>query len=137
MIKMAEMLGLGPAAAGPGEVAPGEQPPAQGGGEESDWHEPFPKHPDHGGEKKPGHAPSKEEGAGAPKDRAPVGQPIGKLPSKATTHVARTPMPPGAINAKGQQKVIDPKTGKTRFIDRKQGMVQSPTGVPVKPPSRT
>jgi hypothetical protein len=45
-------------------------------------------------------------------------------------------MPPGAINAKGQQKVVDPKTGKTRFIDRKQGMVQSPTGVPVKPPSR-
>jgi len=64
-----------------------------------------------------------------------IGQPIGKLSAKHTTeHVARTPMPPGAINAQGQQKVTDPKTGKTRWIDRKQGMVQSPTGVPIKPP---
>lgn len=45
-------------------------------------------------------------------------------------------MPPGAINAKGQKKVIDPKTGRVRFIDMKNGMVQSPTGVPVKPESR-
>lgn len=45
-------------------------------------------------------------------------------------------MPPGGVNAKGQQKVIDPKTGKTRWIDRKSGMVQSATGVPVKPPKR-
>lgn len=45
-------------------------------------------------------------------------------------------MPPGAVNAKGQQKVIDPKTGKTRWIDRKQGMVQSATGVPIKSPKR-
>jgi hypothetical protein len=66
-----------------------------------------------------------------------IGQPIGKLSSKHTTeHVARTPMPAGAINANGQQKVIDPKTGKTRWIDRKQGMVQSSTGVPVKSPTR-
>jgi hypothetical protein len=136
MIKMAEMLGLSGGGASAEEVVCGQDSGQPAAGSESDWNEPFPKHPDHGGEKKPGHAPSKEEGAGAPKDRAPVGQPIGKLPSKATTHVARTPMPPGAINAKGQQKVIDPKTGKTRFIDRKQGMVQSSTGVPVKPPSR-
>lgn len=66
-----------------------------------------------------------------------IGQPIGKLSAKHTTeHVARTPTPPGAINAKGQQKVIDPKTGKTRWIDRKQGMVQSTTGVPIKSPKR-
>lgn len=45
-------------------------------------------------------------------------------------------MPAGAVNVKGQQKVIDPKTGDTRFIDRKQGMVQSTTGVPIKPPSK-
>lgn len=58
---------------------------------------------------------------------------MAKLPTKQTTaHVAKTPLPPGAINAKGQQKVIDPVTGKTRFIDRKAGMVMSPTGVPVK-----
>jgi hypothetical protein len=45
-------------------------------------------------------------------------------------------MPPGAVNAKGQQKVIDPKTGKTRWIDRKQGMVQNAVGVPIKPPKK-
>lgn len=71
-----------------------------------------------------------------PHSTKPVGQPIGKLPSKATQHVARTTMAPGSINIKGQQKVIDPKTGETRWIDRKQGMVQSPTGVPIKPPKR-
>jgi len=66
-----------------------------------------------------------------------IGQPIGKLSAKHTTeHVARTPMPPGAINAQGQQKVLDLKTGKTRWIDRKQGMVQSATGIPIKSPSR-
>ena len=124
MIKMAEMLGLG-AAEAPMEPAQEAGQPAQ-----SEWHDPFPKHPDHGGEEKPGHSPSAKEGDGK------IGQPIGKLPSKATQHVARTPLPPGSINAKGQQKVIDPKTGKTRFIDRKQGMVQSSTGVPVKPPGR-
>jgi hypothetical protein len=41
-------------------------------------------------------------------------------------------MAPGAVNAKGQKKVIDPKTGKTRWIDIKEGKVLSPTGVPVK-----
>lgn len=101
-----------------------------------EWAEPFPVHPDQGGEQKPGHAAPSEGAAGAGKSSAPIGQPIGKLPQKGTKHVARTPLPPGAINAKGQQKVIDPKTGDTRFIDRKKGMVQSPTGVPIKPPSR-
>lgn len=62
---------------------------------------------------------------------------VGKLSAKhATKHVARTPIPPGGVNAKGQKKVTDPKTGKIRFIDMKHGMVQSATGVPVRPPSR-
>jgi hypothetical protein len=42
-------------------------------------------------------------------------------------------MLPGAVNAKGQKKVIDPVTGNTRWINMKEGKVQSPTGVPVKP----
>jgi hypothetical protein len=77
MIKMAEMLGL----KGSGEtVHPEETKPentgVQGegvGGAENEWHDPFPKHPDHGGEKKPGHAPSKEEGAGGPKTERQIG----------------------------------------------------------------
>lgn len=44
-------------------------------------------------------------------------------------------MPPGSINSKGQQKVVD-NQGKVRFIDRKQGMVQGPSGAPIKPPKR-
>jgi hypothetical protein len=40
---------------------------------------------------------------------------------------------PGATNAKGQKKVIDPQTGRVRWIDMKEGKVQSETGVPVKP----
>jgi minimal CRISPR polymerase domain len=110
-----------------------------------EWHDPFPTHPDQGGEAKPQHAPSKNNPAphsvqDKPSQDGPgaaIGQPVGKLSSKHTTkHIPRTPTPPGAINANGQQKVIDPKTGKTRWIDRKQGMVQSPTGVPIKSPSR-
>lgn len=121
MIEMAKMLGMGQGQAGSTD----------------EWSDPFPKHPDQGGERKPGHAAGPEAAAEAPKGKTPIGQPIGKLSAKHTTkHVARTPLPPGAINAKGQQKVIDPKTGKTRFIDRKKGMVQSPTGVPIKPPTR-
>lgn len=65
-----------------------------------------------------------------------IGQPIGKLPTSHTTpHVARTPYPPGSINEKGQQKVIDPKTGKVRWIDRKKGSVLGERGVPVRPES--
>lgn len=62
---------------------------------------------------------------------------VGKLSAKHTTkHIARTPIPPGGVNAKGQKKVVDPKTGDIRFIDMKNGMVQSATGIPVKPESR-
>ena len=43
-------------------------------------------------------------------------------------------MPEGAVNGKGQKKVLDPKTGKVRWINMKNGMVQSPTGIPIKPP---
>ena len=38
------------------------------------------------------------------------------------------------MNGKGQKKVIDPITGKTRWIRMTEGKVQSPTGVPIKPP---
>jgi len=37
------------------------------------------------------------------------------------------------VNAKGQKKVIDPQTGKVRFINMREGRVASPTGIPVKP----
>lgn len=143
MIEMAGMLGLN------GGSTP-VQPPQELGAVQSEltpeieskppeeqndeWHDPFPTHPDQGGEPKRGHAPSKNN----PKQEGgAIGQPVGKLSAKHTTaHVARVPTPPGAINEKGQQKVVDPKTGKTRWIDRKQGMVQSATGVPIKAPSR-
>jgi len=159
MIEMASLLGLGSsdsaapqaqlgseqAALLPPEAKPEEKPPEE---QNDEWHDPFPTHPDQGGEAKPGHAPSKNNPAphsdmgSAFKDSpksigGTIGQPAGKLSSKHTTeHVARIPTPPGAINSKGQQKIIDPATGKTRWIDRKQGMVQSATGVPIKSPSR-
>jgi hypothetical protein len=144
MIEMASLLGLGASASNappaelgseqaallPPEAQSGEKPPEK---QNDEWHDPFPTHPDQGGEAKPGHAPSKNN----PSSGGTIGQPIGKLSSKHTTeHVARIPTPPGAINSKGQQKIIDPATGKTRWIDRKQGMVQSATGVPIKSPSR-
>lgn len=44
-------------------------------------------------------------------------------------------MMPGGVNGKGQKKVIDPVTGKVRWITMREGKVQSPTGVPVKPDS--
>lgn len=144
MIEMASLLGLGPSnvAGQPQQelgsvqsaITPEVAQPAQA---ENEWNDPFPTHPDQGGEAKPGHSPSKNNPKGAEKEGGAIGQSIGKLSSKHTTeHVARVPTPPGAINEKGQQKVIDPKTGETRWIDRKQGMVQSATGVPVKAPSR-
>jgi len=163
MIEMASLLGLGPSGdtsqpqqelgAVQAELTPElqsasatEEKPIEEQNDE--WHDPFPTHPDQGGEAKPGHAPSKNNPAphsgldssmkDSPKSiGGSIGQPAGKLSSKHTTeHVARIPTPPGAINSKGQQKVIDPKTGKTRWIDRKQGMVQSATGVPIKSPNR-
>ena len=39
----------------------------------------------------------------------------------------------GAVNDKGQKKIIDPITGKTRWITMREGKVKSPTGVPIKP----
>jgi hypothetical protein len=69
-----------------------------------------------------------------PHSSKPIGQSIGKLPtSKTTKHIARTPIPVGGVNPKGQKKVMDPKTGKIRFIDMKQGRVMGASGVPVKP----
>ncbi|CAK0741365.1 conserved hypothetical protein [Azospirillaceae bacterium] len=133
MIEMSSLLGLGQNISQSGELgqvqaeATPEMPEQSG---QHDWNEPFPAHPDQGGSPREGQAPPSQDGGG-------VGQPIGKLSTKATTeHVTRNVMPPGAINVKGQQKVIDPVTGKTRWIDRKQGMVQSPTGVPIKSPKR-
>jgi len=62
----------------------------------------------------------------------PVGQPIGTLPTKHTTHhVARTPIAIGGVNAKGQKKVQDAH-GNIRFIDMKQGRVMGGDGVPTK-----
>lgn len=57
MIEMASMLGLG---AGESAPALGEQQAAiTPEAPQNEWHDPFPTHPDHGGEPKPGHAPSK------------------------------------------------------------------------------
>jgi hypothetical protein len=61
---------------------------------------------------------------------------VGKLSAKHTTkHVARTPIPVGGINAKGQVKAQD-NQGKIRFIDMKEGRVMGAAGVPVKPEKR-
>jgi len=151
MIEMATMLGLGQSGAGLGQesgqnselgqtqesLMPEQPEQSAQPQQENDWHEPFPTHPDQGGEAKPGHAPSsnEEEDSPSPQSQAgSVGTPIGKLSAKHTTeHVARNPMPIGAINVSGQQKVMDDQ-GKIRFIDRKQGLVMGPSGVPVKPP---
>ena len=146
MIEMASMLGLGQGSTGL-EQESGQSSdlgqtqeslmPEQPAQEENEWHEPFPAHPDQGGEAKPGHAPStsEKEDSSSPQSQAGgVGTPIGKLSAKHTTeHVARNPMPVGAVNVQGQQKVMDDQ-GKIRFIDRKQGLVMGPSGVPVKPP---
>ena len=133
MIEMAKMLGLGEQV----EEQGGEPTLDDGAAQQGDeWKEVFPKHPDHGGEQKPEHAPSKE-GSQPPKSESPIGQPIGKLSAKHTTkHVAKTPLPIGAVNAKGQKKTVDDKTGKVRFIDMKEGRVMGPSGVPVKPPKQ-
>jgi hypothetical protein len=139
MIEMSTLLGLGQVSGqnmsqstelGQVQAEATPEMPTQGATGEHDWNEPFPAHPDQGGAPREGQAPPSKEGG-------TIGQPIGKLSGKETTeHVTRTTTPPGGINVNGQQKVIDPVTGKTRWIDRKQGMVQSPTGVPIKPPKR-
>ncbi len=103
---------------------------------ENEWSNPFPAHPDHGGDEKPGHAPGNGNPEQSPDEKGMIGQSIGKLSSKHTTqHIARTPMPIGAVNAKGQKKVQDAQ-GNIRFIDMKEGMVQGDSGVPVKPSKR-
>lgn len=133
MIEMARMLGFGQDELPANDANPLNVDQASQPGDE--WSDPFPKHPDHGGQPMPGHAPTAAAPAAA--QGGAIGQPVGKLPTSATTeHVARTPLLPGATNTQGQKKVIDPETGKTRWIDMKEGRVQSPTGVPVKPPKQ-
>lgn len=67
MIEMAKLLGLEKEGSeGPLE-SQGEQVVGDLGGEsENEWHDPFPKHPDQGGERKPGHAAGREAAAGPP-----------------------------------------------------------------------
>lgn len=145
MIEMAKMLGLSE------NGATADQNPLEGN-PQSEWQNPFPAHPDNGGTPAPGHAPSAgsastdgDQNTGnewqnpfpAHPDNggaAPIGQPIGKLPTGQTTpHVARTPLAPGAVNAQGQKKYVDPKTGKESFINMKEGRVLNNEGKPVKP----
>ena len=72
MIEMASLLGLGQgdsqSASQPGMVGQSEQTESNLGQEQEslmppqeeqndEWHDPFPAHPDHGGDEKPGHAP--------------------------------------------------------------------------------
>lgn len=142
MIEMAKMLGLE-------QAGPVAQP-------QSEWQNPFPTHPDQGGQPAPGHAPAAgsastdgdantgnewqnpfpahpDNGGAAP--GGTIGQPVGKLPTGQTTpHVARTPLAPGAVNAQGQKKYVDPETGKESFINMKEGRVLNESGKPVKPP---
>lgn len=117
----------GGATLAPGHAAPEGQVAADGVANPEEWSNPFPTHPDQGGAMAPGHAPGSAGGTA-------IGQGVGKLPTSATTqHVARTPFSEGAVNDKGQKKVTDPQTGEVRWIDMKQGRVQGPTGIPVKP----
>lgn len=149
MIEMAKMLGLSE------NGATADQNPLEGN-PQSEWENPFPTHPDQGGQLAPGHHapgagsastdgdantgnewhnpfPTHPDNGGAPAEGA-IGQPIGKLPTSATTqHVARTPLAPGAVNAQGQKKYVDPKTGKESFINMKEGRVLNNEGKPVKP----
>lgn len=140
MIEMAKMLGL--------EPAPEQQ--AQGQAPQSEWQNPFPTHPDNGGTAPAAAPPAQASASQAgdanngsewsnpfpthPENGGAVGQPIGKLPTSATTeHVARVPLAPGAVNAQGQKKYVDPKTGKESFINMKEGRVLNNEGKPVKP----
>ena len=67
MIEMAKLLGLGQKLPG----SPEESGLSSQDQSEEEWKEPFPAHPDQGGEPRPGHAPSKaavqEDAAKAPK----------------------------------------------------------------------
>lgn len=66
MIEMADMLGLGSSgsedSAGPIDAQAEEVIGEQG----DEWNDPFPTHPDHGGERKPGHAAGQGDAADAP-----------------------------------------------------------------------
>lgn len=146
MIEMAKMLGLE-------QSANPDQNPLESN-PQSEWQNPFPTHPDQGGQPAPGHAPSAgsastdgdantsnewsnpfpahADNGGA--SAGAIGQPVGKLPTGQTTpHVARTPLAPGAVNAQGQKKYVDPKTEKESFINMKEGRVLNNEGKPVKP----
>lgn len=141
MIEMAKMLGLGP-----------QEDPNANPSSGSEWQNPFPTHPDQGGAPVPGHAPSAGSAStngdantgnewNNPFPTHPdnggdstIGQPIGKLPTSATTpHVAKEPIAEGGINAKGQKKITDPETGKVKMVDMKEGRVLNNEGTPVKP----
>lgn len=145
MIEMAKMLGLSE------NGATEDQNPLEGN-PQSEWQDPFATHPDNGGAPQAQHSPvpasaSKDGDANSGNSWANpfpthadnggaggIGQAVGKLPTSATTqHVAREPLPPGAINAQGQMKYVDSKTGKESFINMKEGRVLSPEGKPVKP----
>lgn len=134
MIEMAKMMGLDKEAG-----SPDGNDPLGDGAASADGHPEYENADGEGaaGGDHPEYEQAQEkpaEGAPEKKSEGAVGQPIGKLPTSQTTkHIARTPQFPGATNAKGQKKVIDPVTGKVRWIDMKEGKVQSPTGVPVKP----
>lgn len=117
MIEMAKILGLG------GEEISEE--------DHNEWSDPFPVHPDSGGKPMVGQAAS----PGDPQQKDDLmGQSIGKLPASATTkHIAKKPLPEGAVNERGQMKVTNPETGKISMIDMSQGRVLNASGKPVKP----
>lgn len=120
MIEMCKMLGLDQEGAPTPEGNPLEGAPAQAAQPQNPWNNPFPVHPENGGE------------SGESDGR--IGQGVGKLPTSATTeHVAKVPQQPGSVNDKGQMRYVDPKTEKESYIDMKEGRVLSPTGKPVKP----
>ena len=141
MIEMAKMLGLDQEGAPAPEGNPLEAQP------ENPWSNPFPAHPENGGQATPAAAapmtPAAQENSwsnpfpvhpenGGGDGR--IGQGVGKLPTSATTqHVPKVPIQPGSVNANGQMRYVDPKTDKESFIDMKEGRVLSPTGKPVKP----
>lgn len=123
------------------EESEGQEKPAFGGKKSEGKEKPEGKDKKSDGKGKPAFGQSKDkkpaskEDEGKKKDQMTGG--LGKLPSKNTTkHVARTTMAPGSINAKGQQKIIDPTTGNTRWIDRKKGSVMSTTGIPIRNPDK-
>lgn len=65
MIEMADMLGLGSSGA-EGSEGPIDAQAEEVIGAQDEWSDPFPLHPDHGGERKPGHAAGQGDAANAP-----------------------------------------------------------------------